>query len=82
MSIVTFDTHKFIKTLEAAGLSEAQAEAFARAQQEMLSDVLNTSLATKMDMNRIEMKLTEHDGEFKLVRWMLGLLMAGVASLI
>jgi len=31
MATVTFDTHKFVKTLEAAGVPESQAEAFSTA---------------------------------------------------
>jgi hypothetical protein len=82
MATVTFDTLKFAKELEAAGISEKQAEAFVRVQQEILSQALDTTLATRSDVERIERKLIEHDGEFKLIRWMLSLLLAGVASLV
>lgn len=36
MATITFDTHKFIKDLESAGIPELHAEAIARAQQESL----------------------------------------------
>jgi hypothetical protein len=39
-------------------------------------------LATKDDVARIECELIEHDGEFKLLKWMLGLLLGGVAALV
>ena len=31
MAIVTFDTHKFIRTLKAVGVPESQSEAFSEA---------------------------------------------------
>ena len=37
MSSITFDTHKFVKDLQAAGVPPAQAEAFVLAQQEILA---------------------------------------------
>ena len=30
----------------------------------------------------LELKLAGHDGEFKLIKWMMGLLLGGVAALI
>lgn len=82
MAAVTFDTHKFVKELKAAGVLEGQAEALVKAQQDILSQVLDTTLATHSDIERVEKKLIVHDGEFKLTRWMLGILLAGTASLI
>lgn len=44
MATITFDTHKFIRTLKAAGVPESQAEAFKEAQGE-------ADLATKRDID-------------------------------
>jgi hypothetical protein len=33
-------------------------------------------------MGRIERKLIEHGGEFKLIKWMLGILVGGVIALL
>lgn len=82
MAAITFDTHKFVKELEAAGVPEVQAEAFVKAQQEILAQVLDTSLATRSDIERVERKLIEHDGDFKLVKWMLGISVASTLSLV
>jgi hypothetical protein len=87
MSTITFDTHKFVKQLEAAGVPPVQAEAFVAAQQEILSHVLDSTLATRGDMaglektlrgdvDRIERKLIEHDGRFSLLQWMLAAVLA------
>ncbi|MCS6786539.1 MAG: CCDC90 family protein [Thiobacillaceae bacterium] len=78
MATVTFDTHKFVRRLREAGLPESQAEA----QREAWSEAMDTHLATKPDIARLELKLVEHDGEFKLIKWMLGLLLAGVLALV
>ncbi|OHC75915.1 MAG: DUF1640 domain-containing protein [Rhodospirillales bacterium RIFCSPLOWO2_12_FULL_58_28] len=82
MTAITFDTLKFVERLKAAGIPEAHAKAEAEALIEALSESATNSLATKRDVSRIEVKLVEHDGEFKLIKWMLGILMAGVMSLI
>lgn len=76
MSVITFDTHKFVKELRASGVPEQQAEAFVRAQQEILSQVLDSTLASKSDIDRIERKMVEHDGRFGKLEWMMGALIA------
>ncbi|HEX8449339.1 MAG TPA: hypothetical protein VF652_07095 [Allosphingosinicella sp.] len=50
---VAFDTHAFIKRLEAAGVGAAQAEAFADA----LGDIVLQSIATKTDLRETEISL-------------------------
>lgn len=82
MSSVTFDTLKFVERLKAAGIPEGQARAMVEAQAEALADSSSSMLATKTDLSRIELKLAEHDGEFRLLKWMMGILLAGVASLV
>jgi hypothetical protein len=82
VAAVTFDTLKFAERLKAAGIPEAQAKALAEAQRDALAEATAFSLASKDDIARIERKLIEHDGEFKLLKWMLGLLLGGVAALI
>ncbi|MBI4740084.1 MAG: DUF1640 domain-containing protein [Betaproteobacteria bacterium] len=47
MTTITFDTHKFVKDLESAGVPPLQAEAFVRAQQEILPQALDSTLATR-----------------------------------
>jgi hypothetical protein len=74
VATVTFDTLKFVERLKAAGIPEAQAKAFAEA--------LDSSLASHSDLERIERKLIEHDGEFKLIKFMLGMLIGGVVALV
>ena len=55
-------------------MAEAQVEAF--------SETTSNTLAKKQDVARLELKMIEHDGEFKLIKWMMGLILGGVAALV
>lgn len=90
MATISFDTLKFVRKLRAAGFAEQQAEGIADAFKEASGEA---ELATKrdvdflkqdlrVDIERIERKQIEHDGEFKLIKWMLGILLGGVIALI
>jgi len=65
MSLTTFDTLKFAQRLEAAGLGREQAIAFAEAQKEAFAEAIETQLATKGDVQRVERELL-------LLKWMVG----------
>jgi len=71
MTTVTFDTLKYSQQLEKAGLPREQAEALAQVQKESLSEILETQIATKSDIIRLEGKIT-------LIQWMLAVVMAAV----
>lgn len=89
MTAITFDTLKYANKLKAAGVPDKQAEAEAEA----LSDALEINLkelATK-DYLKTKLRDLEHrldarferiNGELKLSRWMLGVMLAGVLSLV
>ena len=83
MSAITFDTLEYADRLEAAGVPSQQAKAEAQA----LAEVLTSSeVATACNAERLESKIellrSDLSGKFTLLQWMLGLLLAGVASLI
>jgi hypothetical protein len=89
MTTITFDTLKFAQKLEQAGVPRNQAEAFAEAQKDFLDEITQAELATKNDIKDIRndiqsmhLKMVEQDGQFVLLRWMLGFLMAGILSLV
>jgi hypothetical protein len=50
---VAFDTHAFVKRLEAAGMSATQAEALAGA----MGEIVLPSIATKPDLNELGVAL-------------------------
>jgi len=78
MTALTIDTLEVSRELQEAGLDIRQAEgvsqAIRKAQEQNLGE-----LATKAD---IKAEVTRLEGEIRLNRWMLGILLAGVASLI
>ncbi len=97
MTAITFDTLKYSERLEAGGFSPQQAKAEAQALAEVLSssEVVSARdldrLEGKIDLLRSDFnvlrgevngKFTELNGKFTLLQWMLGLLLAGVASLV
>ena len=94
MATITFDTLKFVEKLKAAGVPEEQAKAEAEALSTALSESLDTQLASKADVIRLERRLDaldakidtrfeRLDGEMKLSRWMLGaIIVAEVAPLL
>ncbi len=55
MSAIAFDTHAVVKKLKAAGFTEEQAEA----QAQILSDIIDNSLATKRDIKELERSTTQ-----------------------
>src|SRR5260363_376541 len=74
---------KFVRTLKGAGFNEKQAEALTDAVRESQAF---SEVATKSDLRelelRIEAKFANVDGELKFLKWILGFIAAGVASLV
>ena len=75
MASVTFDTLKFVEKLKDAGVLEAQAKAEAEALVTAFSQAMDTQLATKTDINRLERELL-------VVKWMVALVLGGILTLI
>ncbi|MDY0137423.1 MAG: hypothetical protein RBS36_09660 [Thiomicrospira sp.] len=69
MSVITFDTLKFVKTLRSSGMSEEQAEAIANA----VKDAQETQLVTKYDLQK---EFEPVRKELLLIKWMIGLVIA------
>jgi hypothetical protein len=75
MSSLAFDTLSYVKKLRQGGFTEEQAEAHVMAQKQVLAEVLDTNLATKDDINRLEKQIV-------VLKWMMGVMLAGVVSLV
>ena len=75
MATMTFDTLKFVEKLKAGGVPEAQAKAEAEALVAAFSEAMDSQLATKSDINRLERELL-------VVKWMVGLVLGGILTLI
>jgi hypothetical protein len=84
MAAVTFDTLKFVKTLEASGMPAPQAEAVAAAVRDS-SD--SADLVTRKDL-QIEFQKLEANmlapmkADILLLKWMCGVGAAGVVALV
>jgi len=91
---VTFDTLKFVETLERANVPREQASAIASAVRDTqdLSDIatkqdlrdLEIATDSKFDLLRKDIDLLRSDmrGENILTRWMLGVLTAGMGTIL
>ncbi|OGR07240.1 MAG: DUF1640 domain-containing protein [Deltaproteobacteria bacterium RIFOXYD12_FULL_50_9] len=72
---MTFDTLKFVETLKAAGVPAEQAKAEAEALVSAFAEAMDSQLATRSDVNRLERELL-------VIKWMVGLVMGGIVALI
>jgi hypothetical protein len=74
MVAITFDTLEYSKTLQDAGMSQAQADALAQAQKKAFEQMVSTrELATKADLLTLK-----HD----ILRWMLAIILAQTALIV
>jgi len=76
VATITFDTHKFVRKLEAASLSTQQAETIADTFKEAQGEA---DLVTKKDL---QIELTPIKSDRLLLKWMIGLVLGGVVALI
>ncbi len=58
---IAFDTHRFVKNLTESGFTEKQAEALAKEQVQLL----NSNLATKVDLQAVKAELEAKIEAFK-----------------
>ena len=82
---IAVDTLKIFERLKAANLNEEAAKEIAEVVREVSLESQKESV-TKEDIAKLESKIIERitamEGELKLIKWMLGILLAGVMSLI
>jgi hypothetical protein len=80
MSTITFDTLKFVKTLEASGMQAVQAEAIAAAYRDASAD---QELVTKTDLElTLHKELAPIKTEIQVMKWMNSLVLGGIIVLI
>jgi len=82
---VTFDTHALIKELKGSGFKEEQAEALTNAFKKVQETSIE-NLATKDDIKDLTHEIKELElkinGQILLLKWMMGVIIAGVISLV
>jgi len=80
---ITFDTLQFVNELENAGVERNQASAFVAIVKKAHD---NSEIATKGDLRETELRLDSKleilKAEISLLKWMLGLIGAGILTLI
>lgn len=76
MASLTFDTHQFVRKLRERGFTEQQAEALAEA----LADAQHE--AEPVAKKDLQIELAPVRADIDLIKWMLGVLLAGVAALV
>jgi len=76
VATITFDTHKFVRKLEAAGLSTQQAETIADTFKEAQGEA---DLVSKKDL---QIELAPIKSDLLLLKWMIGLVLGGIVALI
>jgi len=82
MAAITFDTLKFANKLKSAGVPEKQAEAEAEALAEAL-EVNLKELVTKEYLDvKFQQELAPIRMDLAVLKWMIGLMLAGVISLV
>lgn len=80
MSTVTFDTLKFVKTLEASGFDAKQAEAIASAYRDATNE---QDLITKEGLKfELQTELAPIKSELQVMKWMNSLVLGGIIVLI
>ncbi len=81
MTVITFDTLTYSKTLQAAGMPQEQAEALAKAQKAALDEmILAKDLATQADILRLENKMETNKHE--ILKWMIATMVAQTALIV
>ena len=78
MAHVTFDTLKFVETLQDAGISSVQAKAMSTAIRDA-QEIAN--LATKADLRELksDIKVDVSNAKSDIIKWLAGLLLAQAA---
>ena len=74
MATVTFDTLELVEKLKSAGIPQGQAETMVR----FIAEAQNR-LVTKDDL---EIALVPFKTDLAVIKWMMGVLLAGVVSLV
>ncbi len=81
MTTFTFDTLELVDKLKTAGLLADQAESIVRVTAEAQNE-----LATRQDLKELsqalEVRFERIDGQFALLNWLMGILIAGVMSIV
>ena len=81
--LITFDTQEVVKKLRSHGFTEEQADVLTEIQKKVIHDSMDSTLASKGDINTIRNEAQEIKNDISLikselivVKWMLGIVIA------
>lgn len=81
-----FDTLQYAEDMRAAGWTDEQAKAGAKALSAALGEAMSGQVATKDDISRLELKMVAVESELqansRLIRWIGSVGLAGIGALI
>ena len=80
--VVQFDTLRYVETLKAAGVGDAQAKAQAEALATALSESACRLAAAKDNISSVKRAMAGIKSDLKPIKWMIATGVAGVTSLI
>jgi len=78
MTTITFDTLDLVDKLKSAGIPQEQAEAVVR----VIADAQETLVTKDYLDNRLDKVLAPIHTDLVVLKWMMGVLLAGVLSLV
>lgn len=78
MATVTFDTLQLVDKLKAAGFQQEQAEAVIR----VIAEAQDTLVTKEYLDNKFDNKLSPIYTDLAVLKWMIGLMLAGILSLV
>jgi hypothetical protein len=78
MTTVTFDTLQLVDKLKAAGFQQEQAEAVIR----VIAEAQDALITKEYLDNKFDNKLSPIYTDLTVLKWMMGVLLAGVMSLV
>jgi hypothetical protein len=78
MATVTFDTLQLVDKLKAAGFQQEQAEAVIR----VIAEAQDTLVTKEYLDNKFDNKLSPIYTDLAVLKWMMGLMLAGILSLV
>jgi polyhydroxyalkanoate synthesis regulator phasin len=74
--LVTFDTQEVVNQLKENGFTAEQAEVLTKIQKQVIHESMDSTLATKGDVNQVRDDIQNLTTQITVMKWMLGIVVA------